>query len=57
MNDEKIVSFPHIGDYSYFVKPLIKNITNLKVQVAPPITKKNCRNWKQIFTRLCMFTL
>ena len=40
MNDEKIVSFPHIGDYSYFVKPLIKNITNLKVQVAPPITKK-----------------
>ena len=38
--NEKIISFPHIGDYSYFVKPFIKNITNLNVQVAPPITKK-----------------
>lgn len=40
MNKEKIISFPHLGDYSYFVKPLVKNITNMKVMVAPPITKK-----------------
>lgn len=40
MNKDKIISFPHLGDYSYFVKPFIKKITNLKVQVAPPITKK-----------------
>ena len=36
----KIISFPHLGDYSYFIKPFIENITNQKVQVAPPITKK-----------------
>lgn len=40
MNNEKIISFPHIGDYSYFIKPLVENITNMKVKVAPPITKK-----------------
>ena len=40
MTKEKIISFPHLGDYSYFVKPFIRNITNLKVRLAPPITKK-----------------
>ncbi len=38
--NEKIISFPHIGDYSYFVKPFIEKLTNIKVKVAPPITKK-----------------
>lgn len=36
----KYISFPHLGDYSHFVKPLIENVTNLKVNIAPPITKK-----------------
>lgn len=36
----KIISFPHLGNYSYFVKPFIENVTKLKVQFAPPITKK-----------------
>lgn len=36
----KTISFPHLGDYSHFVKPLIENVTNLKVNIAPPITKK-----------------
>ena len=36
----KTISFPHIGDYSYFVKPLLENVTSLEVKTAPPITKK-----------------
>ena len=36
----KIISFPHIGDYCYFVKPFLENITGLDVKFAPPITKK-----------------
>ena len=36
----KIISFPHIGDYAYLVKPFIENVTDLEVKVAPPITKK-----------------
>lgn len=36
----KIISFPHIGDYSYFIKPLLENVTGLKVKTSPPITKK-----------------
>ena len=39
MND-RIISFPHLGDYSYFIKPLLYNVTGFKVMVAPPITKK-----------------
>lgn len=37
---DKIISFPHMGDYSYFVKPFLEHITNEKVIMAPPITKK-----------------
>lgn len=40
MNNNKIISFPHVGDYSYFIKPFVSNVTNLTVKVAPPITKK-----------------
>ena len=36
----KIISFPHIGDYAYLVKPFLENVTNLEVKIAPPITKK-----------------
>ena len=36
----KTISFPHLGDYSHFVKPLIESVTNKKVNTAPPITKK-----------------
>lgn len=39
MND-RIISFPHLGDYSYFIKPLLYNVTGLKVVISPPITKK-----------------
>ena len=39
MND-RIISFPHLGDYSYFIKPLLYNVTGFKVVVSPPITKK-----------------
>lgn len=40
MIKEKIISFPHIGDYAHFVKPFIENVTKQKVVIAPPITKK-----------------
>lgn len=36
----KIISFPHLGDYSYLIKPFIENITNEKVQLPPKITNK-----------------
>lgn len=38
--NNKIISFPHIGDYCYFIKPFLENLTGLKVKMAPPITKK-----------------
>ena len=38
--ENKVISFPHMGDYCYFIKPFLKNITNLEVRIAPPITKK-----------------
>ena len=34
------ISFPHLGDYSYFIKPFLENVTNKKVEPSPPITKK-----------------
>lgn len=37
---DKIVSFPHLGDYHIVIEYLLKKITNLKIMVAPPITKK-----------------
>lgn len=36
----KIISFPHVGDYSFFIKPFLEKVTLEKVKVSPPITKK-----------------
>lgn len=36
----RIISFPHVGDYSYFIKPFLEKVTLEKVKIAPPITKK-----------------
>ena len=38
--ENKTISFPHVGDYCYFVKPFLENLTSLNVKFAPPITKK-----------------
>ena len=38
--ENKIISFPHMGDYCYFIKPFLENITNMEVRISPPITKK-----------------
>lgn len=35
-----IISFPHMGKYSYPITYLLKKLTNMKVMPAPPITKK-----------------
>lgn len=37
---KKIISFPHLGDYSVPISLFLKRTTNAKIQVAPPITKK-----------------
>lgn len=37
---KKVISFPHLGDYSHPIGKLIRKITNLDVLEAPPITKK-----------------
>lgn len=36
----KIISFPHMGNYHTPIKYLLTHVTNHKVKVAPPITKK-----------------
>lgn len=36
----KIITFPHIGNYYIPISYLIKNITKCKVIIPPPITKK-----------------
>lgn len=36
----KIISFPHLGNYYHPISKLLKNLTKEKVIVAPPITKK-----------------
>ena len=36
----KIISFPHVGDYCYFIKPFLESITNMEVKISPPITRK-----------------
>ena len=36
----KIISFPHIGDYYIPIKYIIKNITNCKIIIQPKNTKK-----------------
>lgn len=35
-----IISFPHMGKYSYPITYLLKKLTNMKIMPAPPITKK-----------------
>lgn len=40
MNKEKIISFPHLGDYYVPIHFLLTKLTKYKVIVAPPITKK-----------------
>ena len=37
---EKIISFPHLGDYYIPIKYLLSKLTRFKVIEAPPITKK-----------------
>ncbi len=37
---KKIISFPHIGEYSYFAKYYFETISDCTVKLAPPITKK-----------------
>lgn len=37
---DKIISFPHMGDYHIPIKYLLTHLTNYEVKVAPPITKK-----------------
>ena len=38
--ENKVISFPHLGDYCYFIKPFLESLANLPVKLAPPITKK-----------------
>ncbi len=40
MKEERIISFPHLGDYYIPIKFLLNKITKLKVMESPPITKK-----------------
>lgn len=37
---KKIISFPHLGDYSHPISKLVHSLTNLEVLKTPPITKK-----------------
>lgn len=38
--EEKIISFPHLGDYYIPIKFLLTRLTNYKIIESPPITKK-----------------
>ncbi len=40
MKEERIISFPHLGDYYIPIKFLLNKLTKLKVMESPPITKK-----------------
>ena len=37
---DKIISFPHLGDYYIPISFLLKKLTNYKIMAPPPITKK-----------------
>lgn len=39
-NMSKIITFPHMGNYSYPVSYLLKHITNAEVRIAPKITDR-----------------
>lgn len=36
----KIISFPHLGDYAVPISFVLRHLTNYEVRVSPPITKK-----------------
>lgn len=40
MKQDKIISFPHLGNYYIPIQYLLKHLTNYKILIAPPITKK-----------------
>lgn len=40
MDKEKIISFPHLGNYHVPISYLLSKLTNAHVMPAPPITKK-----------------
>ena len=40
MNKERIISFPHLGDYYIPIKFLLTKLTKYKIIESPPITKK-----------------
>ena len=40
MNKNKVLTFPHMGDYYIPINYLVKNITKCKVIIPPKITKK-----------------
>ncbi len=40
MEDKKVVSFPHLGNYYLPIKYLLTHLTNYEVKESPPITKK-----------------
>ena len=40
MNKDRVISFPHLGDYYIPIKFLLTKLTNYRVMAAPPITKK-----------------
>lgn len=37
---KKVISFPHLGDYSIPIKFFISHLTDIEVRCSPPITKK-----------------
>jgi predicted nucleotide-binding protein (sugar kinase/HSP70/actin superfamily) len=39
-NKERIISFPHMGNYHMPISKLVENTLDGKVMIAPPITKK-----------------
>lgn len=40
MKQQKIISFPHLGNYYIPIRYLLKHLTKHKIMSAPPITKK-----------------
>lgn len=40
MKSEKVISFPHLGDYHFPISFLLNKLTKCKVISSPPITKK-----------------
>jgi len=36
----KIISFPHMGNYAVPLKFMVEKLSDIKVHLAPPITKR-----------------